>query len=500
VRRAADLNGAVVEADVCVIGSGAAGAIIAYRLAEQGRRVVVLERGRYVEPRHFTYDEVEMIGKLYADGVFQQTEDFRFTILQGSCVGGSTVVNNAVCFDPPERVLDAWNDESGQHAGLDRAALERSVHAVRQLLCIAPQDHDCLNPSASKYLQGAANPMSPAARLDVGPVEANITGCLGCGYCNIGCAYGKKLSMLDTVLPWAQGRFGGKLEIIAECEVVRLRTMSGQPTRVLDARAVAPNGRRITIRADRFVVSAGTIASSYLLRRSGIGRGLPVGQQMSFNMGSPLTADFEEVLNAHDGLQISHFGLPQPERGFVLETWWNPPATQAVNMPGWFEQHFENMRRYPHLMAVGVLVGTKPEARLVQALTGGPGVVYQPDPGDLRKLADGLVQVGEMLFAAGARRVMLNTWGYDEFTHPNQLFDIYRIAADPSYLTLGTGHPQGGNAISVDPERGVVGPDFRVHGYANLYVCDASVFPTSATVNPQLTVMSLAHYAAERIA
>jgi choline dehydrogenase-like flavoprotein len=151
-------------------------------------------------------------------------------------------------------------------------------------------------------------------------------------------------------------------------------------------------------------------------------------------------------------------------------------------------------------MAVGVLVGTKPEARLVQALTGGPGVVYQPDPGDLRKLADGLVQVGEMLFAAGARRVMLNTWGYDEFTHPNQLFDIYRIAADPSYLTLGTGHPQGGNAISVDPERGVVGPDFRVHGYANLYVCDASVFPTSATVNPQLTVMSLAHYAAERIA
>jgi len=45
----------------------------------------------------------------------------------------------------------------------------------------------------------------------------------------------------------------------------------------------------------------------------------------------------------------------------------------------------------------------------------------------------------------------------------------------------------------------VVGPDFRVHGTANLYVCDASVIPSSLTVNPQLTVMTLAHYAGPRI-
>ena len=63
----------------------------------------MLERGQYVEPRHFTEDEVGMIGRLYADGLMQQTEDFRFTVLQGSCVGGSTTVNNAVCFDPPPR-------------------------------------------------------------------------------------------------------------------------------------------------------------------------------------------------------------------------------------------------------------------------------------------------------------------------------------------------------------------------------------------------------------
>ncbi|MBI2535953.1 MAG: GMC family oxidoreductase, partial [Gemmatimonadetes bacterium] len=496
----ADLEpGAVLETDVCVIGSGAAGALMAHGLAKQGRDVLVVERGQYVEPRHFNSDEVEMIGRLYADGVFQQTEDFRFTILQGSCVGGSTTVNNAVCFDPPDRVLERWNDPAVHHAGLDLDEVRASVKAVRKFLDIGSQAGAPLNPSAVKFVAGAAGPTPVAGQLQVDPVEANIKDCLGCGYCNIGCAYGKKLSMLDTALPWAQRDFGSRVRIVSDCEVTRLRVLSGRPQRVLDARAVTPKGRQVTIRARTFVVSAGAIASSYLLRRSGIGRGLPVGRQMSFNMGSPLTAEFDDPMDAYDGLQISHYGLPHPERGFVLETWWNPPATQAVNMPGWFEDHFDNMRRYRYLMAVGVLVGTRANAYLREALTGGPGVVFTPEAEDLRKLGDGLAQVAEILFAAGARRVMANTWGYDVLTHPNQVGELYRIAGDPAYITLGTGHPQGGNALSADPERGVVGPDFRVHGFGNLCVCDASVFPSSVTVNPQLTVMSLAHYAARRI-
>jgi choline dehydrogenase-like flavoprotein len=85
------------------------------------------------------------------------------------------------------------------------------------------------------------------------------------------------------------------------------------------------------------------------------------------------------------------------------------------------------------------------------------------------------------------------------FRSPAELERLDQIVLDPSYIALGTGHPQGGNALGADPRRGVVGPDFRVHGYENLYVCDASVFPSSLTVNPQLTIMSLAHYAAPLI-
>jgi choline dehydrogenase-like flavoprotein len=168
-------------------------------------------------------------------------------------------------------------------------------------------------------------------------------------------------------------------------------------------------------------------------------------------------------------------------------------------MPGWFEQHFENMRRYPHLGAVGVLVGTESNARVKQALSGGPGIDYTPTRRDLTTLARGLRMLGEILFAGGAKRVMLNSWGYEELTNRGQLEWIDQIALEPGYLALGTGHPQGGNAMSRDPAKGVVGPDFRVHGYENLYVTDASVIPSSLTVNPQLTVMALAHHAAQQM-
>jgi choline dehydrogenase-like flavoprotein len=216
-------------------------------------------------------------------------------------------------------------------------------------------------------------------------------------------------------------------------------------------------------------------------------------------MGAPLTAEMEQPVHAYEGLQISHYGIPS-QNGFVFETWFNPPVSQAVNLPGWFEQHFENMRAFDRLMAVGVLVGTAGNARVRRALTGGPGISYRPEKADLQTLARGLQLLGRVLFAAGAKRVMLNTWGYDELRRPDELGRIEQIVSDPDYVTLGTGHPQGGNALSRSPKHGVVGPDFRVHGYENLHVCDASVFPSSTTVNPQLTVMGLAHYAAQEIA
>jgi choline dehydrogenase-like flavoprotein len=85
------------------------------------------------------------------------------------------------------------------------------------------------------------------------------------------------------------------------------------------------------------------------------------------------------------------------------------------------------------------------------------------------------------------------------YTSPEQVDELDEIVRDNTDIGLHTSHPQGGNAVSRDPAKGVVDERFRVHGTENVYVCDASVFPSSVTVNPQLTVMALADYAAAGI-
>jgi choline dehydrogenase-like flavoprotein len=334
----------------------------------------------------------------------------------------------------------------------------------------------------------------PPNRYDV--VDANIRDCLGCGYCNIGCAYGRKLSMLDTVLPTAQELFGREaLRIISGCEAIGLKGRGRRIDRVV---CELRDGRRIEVRGKTVIVAAGAISSSLLLLRSHVGND-NVGRRVSFNMGSPLHAVFAQPLNAFEGLQISHALQLVPSRGFILETWYNPPVAQALVMPGWFEDHYRNMLRYSRMSAVGVLVGTEPRARVTRRGLFGREVDFTPSPTDLQKIIDGLIVTGEAFLGGGAELVMPATFAYHEYRSSQELARLRADVKAPADITLGTGHPMGGNAISGDPELGVVTPEFKVHGYDNLYVCDASVFPTAVGVNPQLTVMALADYAAGMI-
>ncbi|HEX5691364.1 MAG TPA: GMC family oxidoreductase N-terminal domain-containing protein, partial [Roseiflexaceae bacterium] len=367
------IDGDTINADVVIVGSGAGGAVLGYRLAEAGRQVLMLERGRHVDPSEFSENEIDMFTKLYADGALQLSRDFRLQVLQGQCVGGTTVVNNAVCFDLPEPVLQRWNDV--HEAGLDEARLRESFAAMRCWLHIRRQPNLFLHPGARKFVDGIDRLGLGAAPNNFGIVEANIADCIGCGYCNIGCAYGKKLSMLDTILPWAQQKFGPDgLRILAECEVERIVAGGGR-ARSLECKL--SDGRKLRVNANTVVVSAGAVASSWLLMNSNLG-GKMVGQHLHFNMGSPITADFDEALHSYDGLQISHYFEPPAGSGYVMETWFNPVVSQALAMPGWFEDHFKNMRRYANLTATGVLVGTQNGGRVDRALTGGPDIDFTP--------------------------------------------------------------------------------------------------------------------------
>ena len=216
-----------------------------------------------------------------------------------------------------------------------------------------------------------------------------------------------------------------------------------------------------------------------------------------------MTADFGDdgpPLRAFAGLQMSDYVEGGEARDHVIETWFNPVMSQALVMPGWLGEHQRNMERYDRLGSLGVLVESERNGNHVlrrRELFSGSEVAFTPSERDLRRLLRGLREAGELLLEAGAKHVMPATFRYEELRSTADLsrLDYGDLVKDASDISVNTGHPQGGNAISRDRATGVVDERFRVHGWENLYVCDASVFPTAVRVNPQLTVMALAQRA-----
>jgi choline dehydrogenase-like flavoprotein len=493
-----DLANSEIVADVVIVGSGAAASILANQLIEHGRKVLLVERGKHVDPRDFNEKEVDMVSRLYQNGALQLSRDFRFQVFQGSCVGGSTVVNNAACFKTPDYILDRWINEMG--IGLDRERYLKSMDSLYALLHVShtPQmtDDTFLNPGGRLFSDACRKMGYALPELD--SIMANIEGCLGCGYCNIGCKYGRKLSMLDTILPLTQISHPGSLQIIAGCEVLSFNRDSGS-NRIKSITGQFDSGKKITIKGNTFVSSAGAVSSSILLIKSKLGIA-NAGKKLSFNLGSQITAVYDQVVNSYDGLQISHF-LKTDDRRYVMETWFNPPMFQSTAMPGWFDQHFRNMREYNKMACTGVLVGTASNATVKAAGLLGRDIDYEPTEEDFNSLMDALTKVSEIYLNGGATRVMPNTFNYYEYRDIPDLKERIRKDVKASRdIATGTGHPQGGNVMSNDPATGVVDSQFKVFGFENLYVCDASVFPTSLGLNPQITVMSLAYYAAPLIA
>ena len=158
-----------------------------------------------------------------------------------------------------------------------------------------------------------------------------------------------------------------------------------------------------------------------------------------------------------------------------------------------FDHHFENMSAYRHMACAGVLVGTTTPGRVVPTRTG-PEIKYEASREDRASMLEGLKVAGRIWMHAGAVRVMPATFAWNEYTSAAALEDLDAAVRAPGDLLMTSAHPQGGNALGT-----VVDPDFRVRDFKNLYLCDASVFPTSVHVNPQLTVMGMAQYAAQRI-
>jgi choline dehydrogenase-like flavoprotein len=116
-----------------------------------------------------------------------------------------------------------------------------------------------------------------------------------------------------------------------------------------------------------------------------------------------------------------------------------------------------------------------------------------------------LVEIGRH---AGATRAFIPTEPGIELALDGNSVDRFRSALAGFPLTMNslrltTAHPQGGNGMYGDSSSlrrlRVVDSDFRLDGYENVFVADASLFPSTITVNPQWTIMAMSSLAAKSV-
>jgi choline dehydrogenase-like flavoprotein len=467
------------KVDAVVIGSGAGGSVMAYHLARRGLRVAVLERGRRWDPTAFQHSELWTFPRLYKNGGLQTTTDNDIVIGQGCAVGGSTVINNAIWLRCDlDRVLPEWERHG---AAVDRHALVAGYEELERHLHVSLLPEPLAKKSAV-FLWRAPQRLGIHAEY----LHNNRDSCIGCGWCNYGCQYNRKTSMLVTYIPWAES-LGAR--VYDECADVRV-TLSGR--RAVGA-TYTRHGVPGAIAAERVVVCAGAIGSSAVLLQSGITLGGRVGRGLHLLGGVFVAAETTDVLDGYDGIGlccVAHAGSD-----YVIESYFAPPGVFAIGLGGWFGTHFQRMRNYTRYAQAGVMVGTEPTGRVSLDKHGEPQINIALSATDLGRLKRGVVRLAEIFLAGGAHRILPATFRVVEFANRSDLELIDEYVRAQNDLLVGSAHPQGGNPMSASPERGVVGEDFQVHGLENLFVADASVFPTNIWANCQATVMAMSHYA-----
>ncbi|WP_240330759.1 GMC family oxidoreductase [Sphingorhabdus sp. Alg239-R122] len=490
-------------AEVIVIGSGAGGAVAAANLARQGYEVLIIEAGSHYPSSRISLEESRMTARLFKDGAVQTSRNRDIVVFQGQVVGGSTVINNGICLRVKqagmihEEASDVLANWAALGAPVPESELTSAYADVEGTLGVAPLDtrmgrhngHHLLGAWHS-YAAASSNPLDSAAPAmwfkKNWRSDAPGNKCVSCGYCNTGCPYGRKNAMPESYLTIATGH-GAR--ILADASVSRILWQDHHRARATGVELSVNGGRKQTIHATKgVVVAAGAIASSNILRESGLKHS---GHGMSLNIACPVPALMPYNVRAWDEDQMATY---VDRADFLIESHFQPPMSMATLVPGWFEDHFDRMLNYNKLASAGVLF---PADRLGRIKRG--KLRFELGDAELDVLRSALATLTKVHFANGALEVypaLLVGQTLHAGMRDADIDDFYaRAIVEPDDVVLSSSHPQGGNAINADPDKGVIDLDHRVHGTDNVYVCDASVFPSCIRVNAQLTTMAMSHRA-----
>lgn len=480
------------SADVVVVGSGPAGAVVAYELAAAGRDVILVEEGPPFIPSEFELEGGLSMARTMRESGLRTTAGSIMPTMQANCLGGGSLVNSAICVRPPAEVFEEWSDRF-QLENTSREGLEPHYDVVGDFLGIAPTPDAVQGPRNLLFRDGCKK-----LGISSEPIARNVRGCRGSGECFTGCRNRAKQSMDISYIPEAL-HHGARVFTSVQVQQVR---WDGRRVSGVEGQVVEPLTGRLShrVRFDgRFVVlAAGCMATPVLLQRSGdlANRSGQVGENLQFHPGVAVAGVFPEAIDVQFGATQGYQSLEFLDRGFKLESLWAPPAVSAVRTPGFGHELLEHFAEIPRTAVWDAICSTHRSLGTVRARRGrsmDPALRWRLHPEDVQVLREALHAVARLFFAAGAERILP---GVNSL--PAVMDSEEQARALLSDRVQGRDVVTGGNHVFCttrmhgDPEQGVVDELGRCHDMDNLYIADTGIFPRCPSVNPMYTAMVLA--------
>ena len=500
--------------DAVVIGTGAGGGPLLWRLARAGLSVVALEAGRSWEPtQDFATDEKSQAKLFWTDERLSAGSDpIAFgSNNSGIGVGGSTLHYTAYT---PRPQPDDFELASRFGVGVDwpfgYAELEPYYDELETLIGISgptpypwgparrqgyPLPPLPLNAAALAMQRGCAAlgiDTSPAANAalsgDYRSHDGSLRGaCTQRGFCQAGCSVGAKGSVDVVFVPAA---LAAGAELRTEAFATRIeRDAQGRVAGVIYTR----DGQEHRQRCRNVFLCAGAIETPrLLLMNDGLAnRSGQVGCNFMAHTGLQLWGFFDEPTHPWRGIPgglISEAMHRPPDAdfagGYLLQSIGVMPVTYATQLARSGQRLFgdalgAHLARYDHVAGINILGECLPSATNRVELSDEldargmpkPRVYFSAGPNERRMTAHADRTMRDIWSAAGAK----DMWAFQRFAH-----------------IIGTCR------MGDDREASVVDRDGRAHDVPGLFVCDNAVFPSALSANPALTIMALSLRTADR--
>jgi choline dehydrogenase-like flavoprotein len=455
--------------DAIIVGAGVSGSFIAQELTQAGMRCLMLEAGRHFSRQTYPRTELDSNGQLYWGGGIELNADASIGILRPKAVGGGSIVNQALMDRFDHVALDSWREASGI-GDLSPEGLAPWYDEAGRRISIQTVPVEYRNGNAEIFRRGFESNGYRWAPLKRAQKDCHFHDGNDCIECLAGCRIDSKQSTAVAVLPRA---LEAGLTLVPEFEAGKVEIAPGE----VAVTGVGRDGRSERHEGRILVLAAGAIGNSKLLLASGLKSKLPrLGENFYSHPQYMTIALYDHAVNAHRGpLQSFKSDDPNFRRsGFKLENVFAPPVALAMLLPGFGRDHLRLMRDVTRFACIEVAVRDTNPGR-IRVSSGGKLIVEKRlNQEDAARRDRGLIAVYNIFRSTGAKRII-------DGKLPISL------------------HLMGGCNLGTDPAKSVVGPDFRLHGFANVFAADSSVFPNAPGINPSFTIMALSLKAADLI-